>query len=321
VTNKHQSFPRQVVSRTLTATIAAAILGAALAYLPLCIWQGLVMTTEVSPWYGFLIVRILAGVLLSVLNIVILPFRLGLVALAIPASAALLSIPSGVAFAVTISRPGARLLVASPNKGIYLISPFLMLLFFLAYEFAFFAEGYQGTLFQYASLPGSPTLLAYAAFLSVVIMNFSYSIRAFVADHRLLPAASTRMRKLAKLLLDLRVHLHTAPLRLRLRRLTKRLSHARFAYAQVSDVFTASAANPPTAGIGEGEARQLVDMAAAISAGNLSFTIDRLRKSVDALSARPSVAPGELHTINAEIQTLEATLNQWGRLCTKFLRR
>ncbi len=94
------------IVRPLKKGVSFFLLGILSIYIALCFWEGFAWSTRISPWFGLKIIRLIVVLILSVINVVILPFKIWPFLIFIIINAAILFIPIGIFHGVTLSPAG-----------------------------------------------------------------------------------------------------------------------------------------------------------------------------------------------------------------------
>jgi len=318
------SFARRWLLRPFLSGVVFGVSGAALVYLPLCVWQGFVMSTELAPWYGFLVIRIVVVILLSLLNLVILPLRLGPQVLVIATSAFAIAFPLGVVYALTLTPSGYERLKRSAGQFLYVLPGFFLIGLFVPFEIAVIADATSSSLLDYAFGPDKAIILVLLALGMLIVLNLSYSVIAYLAERRFLwvvlrTVPSPLTARLGLLKLRLTTAIFNTPGRLRLWFLSRTIRQLAFEYQAISQAIQVSASRPPPKSIPLDHARMLVEMASAVSFGTIQASLNNLRRRVATMQVALSVHAEELDALKEEVIAIRATMIEWRSMAKHYL--
>lgn len=170
------------VVRPIKKGVSFFLLGIIAIYIVLCFWDGYAWSTQISPTYGFQIIRFIVVAFLAIIDAIILPFRAGSFLLFTIINTAIIFPFIGLLHGLTLSPSGENLMRGEKN-----IVP--TVLFFLgmgalvfSYGTAVIEQDFRGLIDNYIFSSMNITVPFVAGFLIWMGRNIYYSIRARHSD-------------------------------------------------------------------------------------------------------------------------------------------
>jgi hypothetical protein len=177
--------------RPLKKSIILFLIGAFSFYFALCVWDAFIWAAAIRPTYYLVVIRFGAIAILSLVDIIALPFRIGVFPLVVFLNSGILFLPFGIVDGLTLSPAGERRVRKSdkfPSAALFLAGAVLI----YSYSMAVTAEGYPGLISTYVLVSPIRSVLVGAVILLWVARNL---VQSFQGRHDVIKPGITYVNR------------------------------------------------------------------------------------------------------------------------------